>query len=34
VAVEDLLAKILVIVGACEVMVLLTTWYLCDFDDS
>jgi hypothetical protein len=31
--VDDLLVKILVVVGSCEVMVLMLTWYLCDSDD-
>jgi hypothetical protein len=31
--VDDLLLKILVVAGSCEVMVLMLTWYLCDPDD-
>lgn len=31
---DDILLKILVVVGSGEVMVLLATWYLCDSDDS
>jgi len=31
--VDDLLLKILVVAGSCEVMVLMLTWYLCDSDD-
>ena len=27
---DDILLKILVVAGSCEVMVLLLTWYLCD----
>jgi hypothetical protein len=34
VAVDDLLLKIIVVAGACEVMVVLLTWYLCDLDES
>jgi hypothetical protein len=32
--VHDILVKILVVVGSCEVLVLITTWYLCDTDGS
>jgi hypothetical protein len=33
VAVDDLLLKIIVVAGSCEVMALLLTWYLCDPED-
>jgi hypothetical protein len=32
--VDDIILKIVVLVGSCEVMVLLLTWYICDLDDS
>jgi hypothetical protein len=31
--VDDLLVRIAVVVGSCEVLVLLLTWYLCDLDE-
>jgi len=31
--VDDIIVKILVVVGSCEVLVLLMTWYLCNSDD-
>jgi hypothetical protein len=34
VAVDDLLLKILVVAGSCEVMVLVLTWYFGDPDEG
>ena len=31
---DDILLKLLVVIGSCEVMVLVLTWYLCDSDDQ
>jgi len=30
--VDDILLKLLIVAGSCEVMVLLLTWYVCDVD--
>jgi len=30
--VDDILLKVLMVAGSCEVMVLLLTWYICDVD--